>query len=210
MNKIFCSILFPLLTLSCIGKYQSDTQKVLASPATVTNIDFKTDTLRINIPESEINWTATEMRGAKGHTGKISFKDGFFLMRNDKIVGGKFIVDMETIDVTDMPAYEKIARKNLIDHLKSNDFFNVASFPESTFEITNVRESNNDSLKISGNLTIREITKNIEFIAQRKNNLFSTNFTFNRFDWNIAYQGSWADKNLIDKYVYLNINISMD
>ena len=210
MNKIFCLLLFPLLMLSCIGKHQSDSQKVVASPATINNIDFKTDTLRINISESEIDWTATEMRGAKGHTGKILFKDGFFLMNNNKIVGGKFIVDMETIDVTDMPAHEKIALKNLIDHLKSNDFFNILSFPESTFEITNVQKSNNDSLKIAGNLSIREVTKNIEFIAQRKNNFFSTNFTFNRFDWNIAYQGSWADKNLIDKYVHLNINISMD
>ena len=120
------------------------------------------------------------------------------------------MVDMETMDVTDVPIHEKIARKNLLDHLKSDDFFNVVQHPISTLELTSVQKTKTDSLKISGNLTIREITKNIEFFAYHKDNIFKTSFTFNRLDWNIAYEGSWADKTLVDKDVELTIKITTE
>lgn len=210
MNRIFFLVLLPLLVGSCIGKHQSDAQKVVVSPAADLTIDFEADTLSINIAESKIDWRATEMRGTIRRTGKISFNDGYFLTTDNGIAGGKFIVDMETMDVTDVPIHEKIARKNLIDHLKSDDFFNAALYPVSTLEITSVEKLETDSLKISGNLTIREIAKNIEFFARQKENYFTTNFTFNRFDWNIAYEGSWPDKTLVDKEVELSISISID
>jgi hypothetical protein len=39
---------------------------------------------------------------------------------------------------------------------------------------------------------------------------FVTIFTFNRLDWNIAYEGSWADKTLVDKEVELTIEIVVE
>lgn len=114
---------------------------------------------------------------------------------------------METIDVTDIPTHEKIARDNLLNHLKSVDFFNIAAYPKSLLELTNIHKVGSDSLRISGNFSIREVTKNIEFFAHQKNSIFRANFTFNRFDWNIAYKGSWADKTLVDKDVELIIEI---
>lgn len=211
MNRLFC-LLVPLLMFSCVGKHKSDAPKVTVSPSVEHNIDVETDTdtLRINIAKSQIDWIATEMRGAKRRTGIISFKDGFFLFKESEIVGGNFTVDMESMDVTDVPIYENIARKNLLDHLKSDDFFNVAHYPTSTLKLTNVQKAKNDSLKISGNLTIRKVTKNIEFFAHHKNGVFKANFTFNRLDWNIAYEGSWADKTLVDKDVELTIEIVIE
>ncbi len=209
MNKLPYLLLL-LLVGSCIGKHQSDAQKIVAYPATEFAIDFEADTLNINIAGSKIDWIATEMRGTKRRTGTVSFKDGFLLVNNNGITGGKFIVDMETMDITDVPIHEKTARKNLIDHLKSNDFFNVTYYPLSTLEITGIEKSNNDSLKVSGNLAIRGITKNIGFFAYQNENHFTANFTFNRLDWNIAYEGSWADKTLVDKDVELNIFVSLD
>jgi hypothetical protein len=150
------------------------------------------------------------MRGAKIRTGNISFKEGLFLSQNGEIIGGKFIVDMETMDISDIPIHEMIARKNLLNHLKSNDFFNVRHYPVSTLELTSIKKMKNDSLKVSGNLTIRGVTKNIEFFAHQKGDNFVTTFTFNRLDWNIAYEGSWADKTLVDKEVELTIEIMVN
>src|SRR5690606_37730535 len=116
-------------------------------------------TIRIDSIQSSINWIATEMRGTIRRTGLISFKNGYLLLRNDTLVGGYFVVDMTTMDVTDVPLYERIARRNLIDHLKSDDFFYVDRYPESTLEITNVDASAIDSLRLSANLTIRDISK---------------------------------------------------
>ena len=202
--------LLPLLVLSCIDKHKSDAPKVTVKPAVEHNLEIEADTLVLNLEKSKINWVATEMRGIKRRTGIISFKDGFFLIRNGEIVGGKFTVDMETMDVTDVPLHEKIARKNLLNHLKSNDFFNVINYPYSTLELTSTHHIKNDSLKVSGNLTIRGVTKNIEFFAHQKGDNFITTFTFNRLDWNIAYEGSWADKTLVDKEVELTIEIMVE
>lgn len=206
MNR-FYYFLLPLLVLSCIGKHKSDAPKVTVNPTVGHNLEIEADTLMINLEKSKIRWVATEMRGTKRRTGIILFKDGLFLSLNGEIVGGKFTVDMETMDVTDVPTDEQIARKNLLNHLKSDDFFNVVHYPISTLKLTRVQKIKNDSLKISGNLKIREVTKNIEFYAYHKNGKFRTNFRFNRLDWNIAYEGSWADKTLVDKDVELTIEI---
>ncbi|NCP58767.1 MAG: YceI family protein [Flavobacteriales bacterium] len=202
--------LLPLLVLSCIDKHKSDAPKVTVKPAVEHNLEIEADTLVLNLEKSKINWVATEMRGIKRRTGIISFKDGFFFIRNGEIVGGKFTVDMETMDVTDVPLHENIARRNLLNHLRSDDFFNVAQYSISTIELTNVQKTINDSLQITGNLTIREVTKNIVFFAHEKDGIFRTRFTFNRLDWNIAYEGSWADKTLVDKDVELNIEIIIE
>lgn len=208
MNRFY--YLITLLVSSCIGKHNSDAPKVKVNPTVEHSVVAEADTLMVNLKKSKINWVATEMRGAKRRIGTISFKEGFCLHNSGKIISGKFIVDMETMDVIDVPFHEEIARRNLLNHLKSNDFFNVINFPFSTLELTSVHQTENDSLKVSGNLTIREVTKNIEFFAHQKGGNFVTIFTFNRLDWNIAYEGSWADKTLVDKEVELTIEIVVE
>lgn len=176
MNKLLC-LLLALLAFSCIGKHKSDAPKVSVNPTVEHSVATEADTLIMNFEKSKIDWVATEMRGTKRRTGIISFKDGLFLSQNGEIVGGKFTVDMETMDITDVPMHEKIARRNLLNHLKSDDFFNVIHYPTSTLELTKVQKTKNDSLKISGNLQIREVTKNIEFFAHQKGGNFKTIFT---------------------------------
>lgn len=52
-------------------------------------------------------------------------------------------------------------------HLKSNDFFNAEEFPTLHFESTSIAPKSADSFELTGNLTIRDITKtvvlNVEF-----------------------------------------------
>jgi polyisoprenoid-binding protein YceI len=85
----------------------------------------------------------------------------------------------------------------------------VVNYPASTLLLTSVRRINSDSLKFSGNLCIREVTKSISFFAHCKNGTFKTRFIFNRHDWNIAYKGSWVNKTLVDSDVELTIELVM-
>ncbi len=210
MNKFFNLMLWSMLILSCMGRHQPDIQNGLVNSITVPAIDVEgceADTLKINPDLSKIEWVATEMRGAIKRTGEILLKEGFLLFYENDLVGGVLKVNMASMDITDVPASEKLARRNLLDHLKGNDFFNVGQYPLSVLEITRVEHLSNEKLKISGDLSIREITRNIEFIASQNENHFRTIFTFNRLNWNIAYEGSWADKTLVDKEVELAIFI---
>jgi polyisoprenoid-binding protein YceI len=46
-------------------------------------------------------------------------------------------------------------------HLKSADFFNVATYPEITFKGTRVERQGEDQLKVIGDLTIRGVTREV-------------------------------------------------
>jgi len=46
-------------------------------------------------------------------------------------------------------------------HLKSDDFFNAAQFPKLTFKSTSFKKVDASEYKLTGDLTIRDITKNI-------------------------------------------------
>jgi polyisoprenoid-binding protein YceI len=50
-------------------------------------------------------------------------------------------------------------------HLKSDDFFNAEKYPQLTFKSTGVK-LNDDSLRIVGDMTIRDVTKQIELDAE--------------------------------------------
>lgn len=47
------------------------------------------------------------------------------------------------------------------EHLRSGDFFDVAKFPVMTFQSTKVERSGADTLKVTGNLTIKGVTKQV-------------------------------------------------
>ncbi len=46
-------------------------------------------------------------------------------------------------------------------HLKSDDFFNAEEFPQMKFESTSFKNNGGDDYELTGNLTIRDITKEI-------------------------------------------------
>lgn len=206
MNRLFV-LAIALSMYSCVGKPHPETPAVTINATSSKPATIDADTVSIDLLKSNINWIATEMRGLKKRTGKISLSKGYLLIAQQALVGGNFIVDMQTMDVTDVPAHETTARKNLIAHLKSVDFFDTDQYPVATLALTNIEKTTNDRLKISGDFTIKDVTKNITFFAQQKDNSIFSKFTFNRLDWKVAYTGSWAAKTLVDNDIELAIEV---
>lgn len=207
MNRLLVLLLPSMLMYACVRQHQTKAPAVIINPTASKPATINTDTVSIDLLKSNIKWTATEMRGLKKRTGKISLSKGYLFIAQQVLVGGNFIVDMETIDVTDIPAHEVVARKNLIAHLKDVDFFDTETYPVATLVLTNVEKVGHNGLKISGDLTIKDVTKNITFFAQQKDNQIISKFTFNRLDWKVAYTGSWANKTLVDRDIELAIEL---
>ena len=89
--------------------------------------EFKVQTL-----ESKVFWTGKKL--SSEHVGVISIKYGEIVLDGDEFVGAKINIDMSSIICTDITNAEY--NQKLIGHLKSDDFFSVAKFPESTFKAT--------------------------------------------------------------------------
>ncbi|HRI29225.1 MAG TPA: YceI family protein [Chitinophagales bacterium] len=166
----------------------------------------------IDTQKSKIGWTGYKVTGK--HTGFVTLKRGTLSFEGDKLVGGNFEIDMNTITCTDL---EGEWADKLVGHLKSDDFFGAAKFPVVRFNITNViARGPVGEYKITGDLTIKETTKPIKFNANVTTNADKTmvsvaKVTIDRSDYDVRYgSGSFFD-GLGDKAIYdefdLDINL---
>lgn len=82
-------------------------------------------------------------------------------------------------------------------HLRSADFFDAETYPKLVFDSTRVERTGEDTAKLHGNLTIRDITKpvvlDVEYIGQAKSPWgitsagFSASTKINRKDWGLGW-----------------------
>jgi polyisoprenoid-binding protein YceI len=54
-------------------------------------------------------------------------------------------------------------QENRDNHLKSDDFFNAAKYPTIKFESTSMQALGGNKYKLTGNLTIRDVTKTVSW-----------------------------------------------
>ena len=168
----------------------------------------KADTIAVNLKTSVIQWKGTKLKGLGKHEGEVSLQSAFLLQNDQLINGGEFVLNMNSISVTDIPESEPVPRKNLTNHLKDKDFFAVDEHPFSYFKILNTNRLNADSLLIRGNLTIKGITKSVSFTALRKEDSIDARFHIDRYRWEI-YTDSSLNSALLDREIEFRLEIKL-
>lgn len=159
----------------------------------------------IKTGESTVTWKAYKVTGS--HTGTIDLKSGALEFDGDKLVGGEFIVDMTTINTTDLQGDYK---SKLDGHLHSDDFFSTASNPTSTLVFTKVEASGKNSYQVTGNLTIKGITKPVTFDVSIYGSKATATVKVDRTKYDVKYgSGSFFD-NLGDKTIYDEFDLVVD
>jgi len=162
-------------------------------------IAFKSNTMekkKVNVNESKIEWTGEKLTGS--HNGTIQLKDGYLMMDGEEITGGKFTMDMTSINVTDLSGESK---GKLEGHLSSDDFFGVKNHPEAVLEITNAAKKGS-VYGVTGKLTIKEDTHSVNFDLKMNGDKATTELIIDRTEYGIRYgSGSFFD-NLGDNTIY--------
>lgn len=75
-----------------------------------------------------------------------------------------------TVDVTISMKSLQTGVDDRDDHLKSDDFFNADKYPTAHFVSTKVTKNKDGSLRMTGNLTIRDITKEVVLSVEKPGN----------------------------------------
>ena len=165
-------------------------------------ISFSQTTKKIDLKKSNIEWLGQKVNGE--HFGTIKLKSGeIILSKENKIIGGEFVVDMSTIECTDLSGN---AKQSIESHLKDEDFFDVEKYPTSKFQI-----SSSDKKKIYGRIIIKNYSQPIEFdyeLTQRGGQyIIFSEIKIDRTKFDISYKSKtifpdqWADKFIYDEFI---------
>ncbi len=131
---------------------------------------------------SEVRWQCDK------HRGIVKLLRGDIEVTGGVISGGSVAVNMASI--TDVDIDYELMRLTLQNILKSEEFFNVPIFPEAVFKILHVEHQEGEKFFITGDLTIRGVTRKLGFNARVtiKGNKFvaeSEKFCLDRTLWKI-------------------------
>lgn len=168
------------------------------NPAEVTKKEVKAE-------QSTVTWKGYKVTGS--HTGTIDLKSGALMFEGDKLAGGEFVVNMPTLISTDLEGEYK---GKLEGHLRSDDFFGVETHPTSKLIFTDVISSGKNSYEVTGNLTIKGITKPVTFDVSVYGSKATATMKVDRSLYDVRYgSGSFFD-NLGDKTIYDEFDLVVD
>lgn len=159
---------------------------------------YAQEKLLINTSKSELKWTGEYTFYFGGHNGTISFKEGYFIKTDGKITGGEFLIDMNSIVNLDIENPK--GNKELVEHLKNEDFFDVKKYPSAKLIITKTEYQDKTHLEIDANLTVKGISLPIRFKAEVNYDSLqmTTKFKIDRTRWGVTYNSGINDYAISD------------
>lgn len=191
MKKFFVFAAFAVLAL---------TSATVIKPVTYT----------MDASKSTFKWTGAKVTGT--HWGYIKFTGGSITTDGTNVTGGSFNVDMNSMDVQDIPA-EKGGSK-LLGHLKSDDFFGTEKFPTSTLTIKSATAKGGGQFDVKADLTIKGTTGEVMFPAaismDGKTLSAKAAFKVDRTKYNIKYGSGSFFENLGDKAISNDFDVEVD
>lgn len=200
MKQSILAIAFLALTaVSCkTEKNKAATGEEVKEVKKVENV---INSYKANVSESTVTWKGTKPTGS--HNGVVSLQSGVFDIENGALKAGEFTIDMNSISCTDLEAGN--GKEDLEGHLKSGDFFDVAKFPTAKFVVASTEEKDG-KLHLTGNLTVKDVTKSITFPVTLTENgdeaiLKSDVFSIDRTEFGVTYKSKKIDAALKDKFI---------
>ncbi len=161
---------------------------LLAAMLTMSSLALATDAYRIDGAHSSANFAVRHM-GISTVRGRFTEVSGTILFDE---------ATPEKSSVTAVIRSSSVTTDNATrdKHLNTPDFFDTAKYPEIRFQSTSVRKVGDDKYVATGNLTMRDVTKQVELpftLAQGKGMKGEPRLgaegelTINRFDYHVAY-----------------------
>lgn len=177
MNKknIFIAVIIILVIGYFVFNYKSTPKNV--EQASIVTPSEQQATTTPTFKNAELTFTGFGPAGKK-HEGKFA---------TNTLSGSEIIFEMKSIETG-------IAKLN--QHLCSDDFFTCEQFPQARFVLKSINVQNDRAL-ITGDLTVKDATQQISFMANKTEN-YSGEFLLDSKPFNFKYVG--VDQNILIKY----------
>jgi hypothetical protein len=155
----------------------------------------KPDTLVVNPRASSIHWKGSGLGGRAAREGTMRIGNGMFVVRHEQLTSGVVAFDMRQLDGT----------------LKGEAFFDVAHHPSASFSSTGMTRVGQSRWRVSGDLTLRGVTRPIAFDADVRweelgHMIATSSFTIDRTQWGIGSDARVAD-GIVDPAIQLSITL---
>lgn len=166
----------------------------------------------VDKPHSNVKFTVTHLLVSEVE-GSFKLFEGSLETSKEDLSDARinFTVDVASID-TDNEKRD--------GHLKSDDFFNAEKFPAMKFVSTSIKSLGDNKYKLLGNLTIRDVTKPVEFDVTYGGSVaamggtkagFKAKTTINRFDYNLKWDKATETGGLVvGKDVEIVVNAQLN
>ena len=206
--KVIAVLGVAFLVISC-GKGKPVTSESNEVLTQTDGVLYKVDTMN-----SRVEWKGYKVlkTDQTTHFGTIRFESGDVTIKEGKLQSGKFVADINTLENIDLKDKQEMKTK-LESHLKSGDFFEVEKFPTASYEITKVTEANGGDYNtlLDGNLTIKGITKPVQFkanvtVADGNVNIATEPTDINREDFGLKFTLP-LENGLLNKEINLQVLI---
>ena len=172
----------------------------------------KTETLTVDATQSTMKWHAEKVTGK--HDGTVKLAGGTVIVDGNKLTGGTIEADMTTIENTDVQGEY---RAKLVNHLKSDDFFSVATHPKAVLVIKKAEVIKNqksaENTMVTADLTIKGITNEITFpaivVIKKGEVIANADINIDRTKYNIKYGSKSFIEGIGDKAIDDQFNLKV-
>ena len=154
------------------------------------------DTLVANPGATSIGWRGTGFGGRAARAGTVKLTSGMFVLRHERLTSGEFTIDMRSLDPS----------------LRIADFFDVERYPTAVFESTGATRVGPARWQITGNLTMRGVTKPIAFDTDVAwpglgHMVATSTFAIDRRQWGVGNRGSGLANDLADDGIQISLTL---
>ncbi|MFM2395137.1 MAG: hypothetical protein RLZZ546_3120 [Bacteroidota bacterium] len=215
---LFAMSVMVAFTFSC--KNEKKVEETATTATTENTTAAISGTYSADSTMSKVMWVGSKPGGK--HNGTINVKSGSIAVTDGNITGGSIILDMNSINVLDLTGGEKAGLEGHLKGAKKGEedhFFNVAKFPTAKFDVTKVTGLTGDSTAthlVYGNLTVKDVTKEVNFKANvsvdaNGVSVSTQPFDINRTDFGVKYGSKTFFSNLKDKFIedMISVQISL-
>ncbi len=157
-----------------------------------------------------------DITGIDNENSSVTFVGGSSIIdHNGEFTSFEGSVELDSTDPSDFTkasvalaidiSSTKTDSQGLDGHLQREDFFDAKQYPDATFSSTSITHLGGDEYKITGDLTLKGVTKSVTFDANVNNDRIYANYNVPRKDFGVG-NDSYGNK-LLDTTVPVKIEL---